>query len=80
MDYFVIQRIRDKSLYGKNWHYKNTGNHNPRHGFGYDFPPYLYSSYLRAALATLHNKEIIGQHVRILRWSTKGMRKADEEI
>ena len=75
MLYYVIRRKKDRVCYGKNYHYKTTGNTLPRHGFYKELPPYLYSSYERADLACMTNYVIASQGVEIFQWSTSGMKR-----
>lgn len=73
MIYYVIRHAESKLFYGRNPHYKTTGNYDERHGWG--FPPYLYSSLGRAITAIATNHCLLGEDVEVLEWNTRAMKK-----
>lgn len=62
MKYYIIRRRLDKVPYGRNLHWKTTGNKYERHGFNKHFQPYLYSTYERAFRSLSINKVIMTEH------------------
>lgn len=66
MTYFVVRRRTDNLIYGKNYHWKTTGNKKLRHGFDKSFQPYLYSTKSRALTAIVNNQALITEDVEVL--------------